>query len=86
MKAIRDRAILSILFYHALRSEELCRLRINDVHERRGVKHLRIYGKGEKLRNVPLHPASLDRIAEYLDAAGHGALPSAPLIKLVRNN
>ena len=86
LKAVRDRAILSILFYHALRREELCRLRIKDVHERRGVKHLRIYGKGEKLRNVPLHPASLDRITEYLEAAGHGALPSAPLFKPVRNN
>jgi site-specific recombinase XerD len=86
LKAIRDRAILSILFYHALRREELCRLRIKDIHERRGVKHLRIYGKGEKIRYVPLHPGSLDRINEYLDAAGHGDLPSAPLLKPIRNN
>jgi site-specific recombinase XerD len=86
LKAVRDRAILSILFYHALRREELCRLRIKDIHERRGVKHLRIYGKGEKLRYVPLHPGSLDRIIEYLDAAGHGDLPSAPLLKPIRNN
>jgi site-specific recombinase XerD len=86
LKAVRDRAILSILFYHALRRDELCRLRIKDIHERRGVKHLRIYGKGEKLRYVPLHPGSLDRINEYLDAAGHGALPSAPLLKPIRNN
>ena len=64
----------------------MCRLRFKDVHERRGIKHLRIYGKGEKLRNVPLHPASLDRITEYLETAGHGALPSAPLFKPVRNN
>ena len=86
LKAKRDRAILSILFYHALRREELCRLRIKDIHERRGVKHLRVYGKGEKLRHVPLHPASLDRITEYLESAGHGALPSAPLFKPIRNN
>jgi site-specific recombinase XerD len=86
LKAIRDRAILSILFYHALRREELCRLRIKDIHERRGVKHLRIYGKGEKLRHIPLHPASLDRITEYLEASGHGALPSAPLLRPIRNN
>jgi integrase/recombinase XerD len=86
LKSVRDRAILSILFYHALRREELCRLRIKDIHERRGVKHLRIYGKGEKLRYVPLHPGSLDRINEYLEAAGHGALPSAPLLKPIRNN
>ena len=86
LKARRDRAILSILFFHALRREELCRLRIKDVHERRGVKHLRVYGKGEKLRLVPLHPASIGRIAEYLDAAGHGGLASAPLFKPIRNN
>ena len=86
LKAIGDRAILSILIYHALRREELCLLRIKDVHERRGVKHLRIYGKREKRRNVSLHPASLDRITEYLEAAGRGARPSAPLFKPVRNN
>jgi site-specific recombinase XerD len=86
LKATRDRAILSVLFYHALRREELCRLSIKDIHERRGVKHLRIYGKGEKLRYVPMHPGSLDRVNEYLDAAGHGALPSAPLFKPIRNN
>ena len=86
LKAVRDRAILSILFYHALRREELCRLRVKDIHERRGVKHLRVYGKGEKLRYVPLHPASLNRITDYLEAAGHGALPSAPLFKPIRNN
>ena len=78
LKAKRDRAILSILFYHALRRDELCKLMVKDVHERRGVKHLRVHGKGAKLRHVPLHPASQERIEEYLQAAGHGALPSAP--------
>jgi site-specific recombinase XerD len=86
LKAKRDRAILSILFYHALRRDELCKLMVKDVHERRGVKHLRVHGKGSKLRHVPLHPASQERIDEYLQAAGHGALPSAPLFKPIRNN
>ena len=86
LKAKRDRAIISILFYHALRRDELCKLMVKDVHERRGVKHLRVHGKGSKLRHVPLHPASQERIDEYLQAAGHGALPSAPLFKPIRNN
>lgn len=86
LKATRDRAILSVLFYHALRREELCRLSIKDIHERRGVKHLRIYGKGEKLRYVPLHPGSIDRVNDYLDLVGHGGLASSPLFKPVRNN
>src|SRR6202044_1522466 len=72
LKAKRDRAILSILFYHALRRDELCKLMVKDVHERRGVKHLRVHGKGAKLRHVPLHPASRARIECYLQASGHG--------------
>ncbi len=86
LKAKRDRAILSILFYHALRRDELCKLMVKDVHERRGVKHLRVHGKGSKLRHVPLHPGSQEKIDEYLQAAGHGGIPSAPLFKPIRNN
>jgi len=86
LKAKRDRAILSILLYHALRRDELCQLLVRDIHERRGVKHLRIHGKGEKLRHVPLHPGSQERITEYLEAAGHVQLASSPLFRPVRNN
>ena len=86
LKAKRDRAILSILFYHALRREELCQLLVRDIHERRGVKHLRVHGKGEKLRYVPLHAGSLERISEYLESAGHAHLPSTPLFRPIRNN
>jgi site-specific recombinase XerD len=86
IKAKRDRAILSILLYHALRRDELCQLLVRDIHERRGVKHLRIHGKGEKLRHVPLHPGSQERITEYLEAAGHAQLASSPLFRPVRNN
>jgi site-specific recombinase XerD len=37
IQAKRDRAILSALFYHALRRAELCSLKVKDLHERRGV-------------------------------------------------
>ncbi len=86
LKAKRDRAIISILFYHALRREELCHLLVRDIHERRGIKHLRIHGKGEKLRYIPLHPASQERITVYLESAGHAASAAAPLFRPVRNN
>jgi site-specific recombinase XerD len=86
LKAKRDRAILSILLYHALRRDELCQLLVRDVHERRGVKHLRVHGKGKKLRYVPLHPGSQESIAEYLESAGHAHLASSPLFRPVRNN
>ena len=51
VKDKRDRAILSTLLYHALRREELCKLKVRDFrHTRRGVPHLRVSGKGEKTR------------------------------------
>ncbi len=84
LKGQRDRAILAVLLYHGLRRDELCRLRVKDVQERRGVKHLRIHGKGDKIRFVPAHPAACERIADYLEAAGHGADASGPLFRPVK--
>ncbi len=46
LKAVRDRALLSLLLHHGLRREELARLKVHDIHLRRGVPHLRIHGKG----------------------------------------
>ena len=86
LKAKRDRAILSALFYHALRRAELCALKVKDIYERRGVKHFRVHGKGGKLRNVPIHAGTLESIADYLAAAGHGNDPNAPTFLPVRAN
>src|SRR3954454_4677373 len=42
----RDRAILSTLLFHALRREELCKLKVKDFrHVRKGVPHLKVSGK-----------------------------------------
>ena len=49
IKSKRDRAILSTLLFHALRREELCKLRVKDFrHARKGVPHLKVSGKGGK--------------------------------------
>ena len=85
LKGKRDRAILSVLLYHALRREELTKLRIKDFsQERRGVPHLRVQGKGGKLRYLPAHPHSLRLVAEYLAASGHGQEADGPLFRRVR--
>jgi site-specific recombinase XerD len=86
-KEKRDRAILSTLLYHALRREELCKLKVRDFrHARRGVPHLRVSGKGEKTRYLPLHPGTNGLIHEYLEVAGHGADDNGPLFRPIRNN
>jgi site-specific recombinase XerD len=82
LKAKRDRAILATLLYHALRREELCKLKVKDFRqERRGVPHLKIAGKGGKTRYVPLHPAASGLITDYLEAAGHGSAEASPLFR-----
>jgi site-specific recombinase XerD len=83
----RDRAILTTLLYHALRREELCKLKVKDFkYERRGVAHLRVSGKGGKTRHVPLHPAASGLVLEYLNAAGHGEDLGGALFRPIRNN
>ena len=51
-----------MLLYHGLRRAELSAIDVGDLQERRGVKHLRIHGKGNKLRYLPLHPAAAARV------------------------
>ena len=85
LKGKRDRAILSVLLYHALRREELTKLLVKDfAQERRGVPHLRVQGKGGKLRYLPAHPHSLRLVAEYLAASGHGQEADGPLFRRIR--
>jgi integrase/recombinase XerD len=87
LKGIRDRAILATLLYHALRREELCKLTVRDFkHERSGVAHLKVSGKGEKTRYVPLHGVAHDLISEYLNKAGHGADNAGALFRPFRNS
>ena len=71
IKGKRDRAILAVFLYHGLRCAELVSLCVRDIEERRGVKMLKIKGKGSKLRYIPAHPAALERIDDYLGHADH---------------
>lgn len=85
IKGKRDRALLAVLLYHGLRREEAAQLSVQDIHERRGIKHLRIHGKGNKLRYLPLHPIALERLHDYLEASGHHhEQPRAPLFQALR--
>ena len=85
LKGRRDRAILAVLLYHALRRGELCRLRVEDYGQRRGVQTLAVHGKGSRIRYLPVHPYAARLIEEYLDAAGHRNDAEGPLFRPVRN-
>lgn len=81
----RDKAILSVLLFHALRREELCKLHLKSIHQRRGMKHLEIHGKGGKIRHLPLHPETDQLIQDYLASAPHGREKSGALFRPIRN-
>ena len=86
VKGMRDRAILSVLLYHALRREELTKLLVKDFKQmRRGVPHMRVQGKGSKLRYIPTHANTMRLVTEYLSAAGHDEDMEGPLFRPMIN-
>ncbi|SOS30080.1 integrase (plasmid) [Pseudomonas cerasi] len=84
VKGLRDRAILAVLLYHGLRREEAAKLTMSDLGERRGIKHLRVHGKGKKIRFLPLHPVAAERIYAYLERDSLRDTSSGPLFRSVR--
>ena len=86
LKGKRGRAILAVLLFHALRRSELCDLKVKDYSMRSGILHFTVYGKGDKIRYIPVHLSATIAIAEYLDALGHGEDRNGALFRPVKNN
>lgn len=61
---VRDRAILELLYGSGLRVSEACTLRLSDVFADEG--YLRVVGKGDKERIVPLGDIARDCFMNYL--------------------
>jgi integrase/recombinase XerD len=72
--ALRDRAMLEVLYGGGLRVSELVQLPRSALDARAGV--LRVYGKGRRERIVPLGEPALAAVARYLEA-GRAELASA---------
>ncbi len=87
LKGKRDRAILSVLLYHGLRREELTHLKVKDFAQAdRGGPRMRVWGKGGKVRYLPIHPSTLELVATYLGVAGHGSSPCNWLFQSVSHH
>lgn len=84
LKGVRDRAILAVLLYHGLRREEAAQLMTGDLQERRGIKHLKVKGKGGKTRYLTLHPVAAERIHEYLERDNKREAGDNPLFRSIR--
>ena len=64
-KGLRDRAILELLYSCGLRVSELCDLKIGDLFFGEG--YIRVIGKGDKQRFVPISGIARERISVYKD-------------------
>lgn len=61
------RLILVFLFNLGLRRAEMVNVRVGDVVEDRGHRVLRVRGKGDKIRLIPLHDFVLHELNYYLN-------------------
>ena len=64
-KGIRDRAILETLYSCGLRVSELTSLRLGDLFFGEG--YIRVIGKGDKQRLVPISATARERIMQWID-------------------
>jgi tyrosine recombinase XerC len=71
--AIRDRAILEVLYATGIRVAELCGLDVGDVDLDRG--RVRVLGKGGTEREVPVGDVAADALSEYLHRVRPGMAP-----------
>ena len=62
--ALRDQAIIEVLYSCGLRVSELCELRINQVNLNEA--YLKVFGKGRKERLVPMSQSAIDAVEDYL--------------------
>jgi len=66
-RGLRDLAMLEVLYATGLRVSELVNLRLTDLNRDMGI--VRVMGKGDKERLVPLGEAALDALQSYLESA-----------------
>ena len=67
LNALRDTAILLLLFDTGVRCSEVCRLRLTDVIEGDHLaSSVTVHGKGDKYRRIEMHPQTQRAVFEYL--------------------
>ena len=64
---VRDRALLELLYACGLRIAEACSVRLENLDEEGGI--IRVTGKGNKTRLIPVGRAALDALKTYLAVA-----------------
>lgn len=84
LKGKRDRTMLAVLFTTGMRRSELVSVRVGDLVTDVGRPALRVLGKGDRERIVPLR-ADIKRLLDgWLEASGRELMEDTPLFCQVR--
>ena len=75
-QGLRDRAMLEFLYATGLRVSELCKVRVLDLDQNMGF--VRVVGKGNKHRLVPVGKAALQAVEYYLTSGRPRLLKNRP--------
>lgn len=69
-RGVRDAAILAILLYCGAREEECSRLDVEDIAITARTGTVRLHGKGDQVRTIPLPTIARERVTAWLDERG----------------
>lgn len=81
----RDRALALVPFYAGARISEVVGLDVEDVRLSRRIGELRLYGKGGKVRTVPLKPQLRAALATWIEARADWPGAGGPALFLNRS-
>ncbi len=76
--AVRDRAMMELMYGAGLRLAELVSVDVRDVHLRSG--ELRVIGKGDKERKVPFSGMATEWVGKWLKVRTNLAAPGEPAL------
>ena len=73
LQGLRDKAILSTLFFTGCRVSEVCSLKVKDFYEEQGFYVLDFWVKGGKRNRMAINQELQIALSQYLTKAGHGS-------------
>jgi site-specific recombinase XerC len=78
-KDVRDRALIIVMLSVGARRAEVAGLKVGSIERDEDGAFLVLRGKGDKTVRMPLRDGAVRAIGRWLEVAGHGDDPDAPL-------
>lgn len=83
---LRDKALITLMLYSFARISAVLAMEVKDFFKDSDGYKARLYEKGGKVLQVPLHPTAKDAIERYVNAAGIKKEKRTKLFRTLRGN